>query len=126
MTEPVVEVRALRKTYRVSEREEGLGATLRSLFRRRYRDVEAVSGIDFQIAAGESVRIYGEVQPLDISPRARGYQGLWKRVPIGPCSFRSSVQDGPVASIDRHAVSPSLTGARTERRVTTTGPETLV
>jgi glyceraldehyde-3-phosphate dehydrogenase (NADP+) len=29
------------------------------------------------------------VQPLDISPRARGYQGIWKRVPIGPCSFIS-------------------------------------
>jgi acyl-CoA reductase-like NAD-dependent aldehyde dehydrogenase len=31
----------------------------------------------------------GEVQPLDISPRAKGYQGIWKRVPIGPCSFIS-------------------------------------
>src|SRR3954463_13406556 len=43
----------------------------------------------FRIAAEESVRMTGEVQPLDISPRARGYQGLWKRVPIGPCSFIS-------------------------------------
>lgn len=41
----------------------------------------------FRIAAEESVRLYGEVQPLDISPRAKGYQGIWKRVPIGPCSF---------------------------------------
>src|SRR5688572_26985257 len=41
----------------------------------------------FRIAAEEAVRMTGEVQPLDISPRARGYQGLWKRVPIGPCSF---------------------------------------
>ena len=40
----------------------------------------------FRIAAEESVRITGEVQPLDISARAKGYQGLWKRVPIGPCS----------------------------------------
>jgi acyl-CoA reductase-like NAD-dependent aldehyde dehydrogenase len=43
----------------------------------------------FRIAAEESVRITGEVQPLDISPRAKGYQGMWKRVPIGPCSFIS-------------------------------------
>jgi acyl-CoA reductase-like NAD-dependent aldehyde dehydrogenase len=43
----------------------------------------------FRIAAEESVRMTGEVQPLDISPRARGYQGIWKRVPIGPCSFIS-------------------------------------
>jgi acyl-CoA reductase-like NAD-dependent aldehyde dehydrogenase len=37
----------------------------------------------FRIAAEESVRMTGEVQPLDISPRAKGYQGMWKRVPIG-------------------------------------------
>ncbi len=43
----------------------------------------------FRIAAEESVRMMGEVQPLDISPRAKGYQGMWKRVPIGPCSFIS-------------------------------------
>src|SRR5580704_626508 len=30
----------------------------------------------FRIAAEESVRMTGEVQPLDISPRARGYQGM--------------------------------------------------
>src|SRR4029453_14304852 len=37
----------------------------------------------------ESVRMTGEVQPLDISKRAKGYMGIWKRVPIGPCSFIS-------------------------------------
>lgn len=41
----------------------------------------------FQIAAEESVRMVGEVLPLDISPRGKGYTGFWKRVPIGPCSF---------------------------------------
>lgn len=41
----------------------------------------------FRIAAEESVRLYGEVMPMDISPRARGYTGMWKRVPIGACSF---------------------------------------
>jgi len=40
-----------------------------------------------EIAAEESTRIYGEVLPLDISERADGYRGLWKRVPIGPCAF---------------------------------------
>jgi acyl-CoA reductase-like NAD-dependent aldehyde dehydrogenase len=43
----------------------------------------------FRIAAEESVRIVGEILPLDISPRARGYSGQWKRVPIGACSFIS-------------------------------------
>ncbi len=41
----------------------------------------------FQIAAEEAMRIGGEVIDLEIAPRARGYRGLWKRVPIGPCSF---------------------------------------
>lgn len=43
----------------------------------------------FRLASEESTRIYGEVMPLDISARARGYNGMWKRVPIGPCSFIS-------------------------------------
>lgn len=40
-----------------------------------------------EIAAEESTRIYGEVLPLDISPRTDGYRGMWKRVPLGPCAF---------------------------------------
>ncbi len=41
----------------------------------------------FRIAAEESVRMSGEVMNLEISPRAKGYRGMFKRVPIGPCSF---------------------------------------
>jgi len=41
----------------------------------------------FRVAAEESVRIPGEVMNLEISPRARGYRGMFQRVPIGPCSF---------------------------------------
>ena len=41
----------------------------------------------FRLAAEESVRQVGEVMPLDVSPRAAQYSGMWKRVPIGPCSF---------------------------------------
>jgi acyl-CoA reductase-like NAD-dependent aldehyde dehydrogenase len=40
-----------------------------------------------EIAAEEATRIYGEVLPLDISERADGYRGMWKRVPVGPCAF---------------------------------------
>ncbi len=43
----------------------------------------------FRIAAEESVRITGEVLNLEISPRAKGYRGMVKPVPIGPCSFIS-------------------------------------
>ncbi len=41
----------------------------------------------FRIASEEAARLGGEVMPLDIAARAKGYQGQWKRVPIGPCSF---------------------------------------
>lgn len=43
----------------------------------------------FRIAAEESVRITGEVLNLEISERAKGYRGMVKPVPIGPCSFIS-------------------------------------
>ncbi len=60
----------------------------------------------FRIAAEESVRITGEVLPLDISPRARGYSGMWKRVPIGPCSFISPF-NFPL-NLAAHKVAPAL------------------
>ena len=55
----VVIVRDLRKTFRVHEREEGVGATIRSVFRRRFKDVHAVAGITFTIARGEIVGFLG-------------------------------------------------------------------
>lgn len=60
----------------------------------------------FRIAAEESVRMTGEVQPLDISPRAKGYQGMWKRVPIGPCSFISPF-NFPL-NLAAHKIAPSI------------------
>jgi acyl-CoA reductase-like NAD-dependent aldehyde dehydrogenase len=60
----------------------------------------------FRIAAEESVRMTGEVQPLDISKRARGYQGMWKRVPIGPCSFISPF-NFPL-NLAAHKIAPAI------------------
>ena len=60
----------------------------------------------FRIASEEAVRITGEVQPLDISPRARGYQGMWKRVPIGPCSFISPF-NFPL-NLAAHKIAPAI------------------
>ena len=59
MTEAVVEVRELRKTFRVTEREEGLAATLRSFVKRHRKDVNAVAGITFRIDPGEVVGFLG-------------------------------------------------------------------
>ena len=60
----------------------------------------------FRIAAEESVRIMGELQPLDISPRAKGYMGIWKRVPIGPCSFISPF-NFPL-NLAAHKIAPAI------------------
>lgn len=60
----------------------------------------------FRLAAEESVRITGEVQPLDISARAKGYLGIWKRVPIGACSFISPF-NFPL-NLAAHKVAPAL------------------
>lgn len=60
----------------------------------------------FRIAAEESTRIYGEVVPLDVSPRARDYQGMWKRVPIGPCSFIAPF-NFPL-NLAAHKIAPAL------------------
>ena len=60
----------------------------------------------FRIGAEEAVRNYGEVQPLDISPRAKGYMGMWKRVPIGPCSFISPF-NFPL-NLAAHKIAPAI------------------
>ncbi|MEM7410740.1 MAG: aldehyde dehydrogenase family protein [Myxococcota bacterium] len=60
----------------------------------------------FRVAAEEAVRMTGEVLPLDISPRARDYRGMWKRVPIGACSFISPF-NFPL-NLAAHKVAPAL------------------
>ena len=60
----------------------------------------------FRIAAEESVRINGEVMNLEISARAKGYSGMWKRVPIGPCSFISPF-NFPL-NLAAHKVAPAI------------------
>ncbi len=60
----------------------------------------------FRIAAEEAVRIEGAVMPLDISARAKGYSGMWKRVPIGPCSFISPF-NFPL-NLAAHKIAPAI------------------
>lgn len=60
----------------------------------------------FRIAAEESVRMSGEVQNLEISARARGYRGMFQRVPIGPCSFISPF-NFPL-NLAAHKVAPAI------------------
>ncbi|HKM16573.1 MAG TPA: aldehyde dehydrogenase family protein [Marinospirillum sp.] len=68
---------------------------------------EVVRLIDtFRIAAEEAVRIGGEIIPMDITPRGEGYTGMWKRVPIGPCSFISPF-NFPL-NLAAHKVAPAI------------------
>ncbi len=56
---PHIVVRDLRKVYKVHEREAGAAASLKSLFKRKYKEVEAVKGISFTIQPGEIVGFLG-------------------------------------------------------------------
>jgi len=60
----------------------------------------------FKVAAGEATRMTGEVMSMDISARAEGYRGMWKRVPIGPCSFISPF-NFPL-NLAAHKIAPAL------------------
>ena len=56
---PVVEARALRKVFRAKEKAPGLRASLRSMVAPRYREVEAVTGIELRIEPGEVLAFIG-------------------------------------------------------------------
>ena len=56
---PQIEVDKLVKEYRVHERAAGAWASVRSLFRRRYRVMRAVDELSFSVAAGERVGFLG-------------------------------------------------------------------
>jgi len=60
----------------------------------------------FRIASEEAVRLEGEVLNLEISPRTRGYRGMVKRVPIGPCSFISPF-NFPL-NLAAHKIAPAI------------------
>ncbi len=55
----IIEVKALKKHYRVHKRQPGLGAAIKSLFHREHTTVKAVDGISFSINAGERVGFLG-------------------------------------------------------------------
>ncbi len=59
MSTAAIQVNRLNKVFQVSEREEGLKAALRSLVKRRFKEVRAVNEISFQIQPGEVVGFLG-------------------------------------------------------------------
>ncbi len=55
----IIELRDLSKSYRVYQKREGLRAAITGLFRRDYREIKAVEGIDLTVEAGEFVAFLG-------------------------------------------------------------------
>jgi aldehyde dehydrogenase (NAD+) len=94
---------------RFSERREELAVALCIEAGKPIKDSrgEVMRLIDtFKFAAGEAVRIGGDVIEMAISPRTRGYRGFVKRVPIGPCSFISPF-NFPL-NLVAHKVAPAI------------------
>ena len=59
MTEPIIHLQELCKTYRVPEREPGMRAALQSLFHRKMKEIKAVDALSFDLARGEMVGFLG-------------------------------------------------------------------
>ncbi len=55
-----IDVKNLRKDFRVQQNREGLGGALRDLFKREYKSITAVNEISFQIPRGEICGYIGE------------------------------------------------------------------
>jgi ABC-2 type transport system ATP-binding protein len=56
---PLIDIQNLTKTYRVYQKSEGLWAAVRGLFKREYKEVRAVRGINLAIEQSEFVAFLG-------------------------------------------------------------------
>ncbi len=60
----------------------------------------------FRIAGEEATRIEGHVLELEVTARARGYRGMTRRVPVGPCALISPF-NFPL-NLVAHKVAPAI------------------
>jgi ABC-2 type transport system ATP-binding protein len=59
MSSPVIKAVGLTKTYRISQKKEGLFGAIRGLYRREHKEVRAVDDVSFSIEPGEMVAFLG-------------------------------------------------------------------
>jgi len=52
---PIIQADGLSKTYRVVQKQDSLLRSLRGLYKREYKEVKAVSGVNFSTEPGEMV-----------------------------------------------------------------------
>lgn len=55
----IIEIENLTKSYRVYQKQEGVWASVQGLFKRSYREVDAVRSIDLEVEEGEFVAFLG-------------------------------------------------------------------
>ena len=55
----MIELRGIKKTFRVAKREKGAAAVLLSLFKREYKEIHALDGISFSVEKGEIAGFIG-------------------------------------------------------------------
>ena len=55
----IIEIKDLSKTYKVYQKKEGLWQSVRGLFHREYRDVNAVRDVNLTVEEGEFVAFLG-------------------------------------------------------------------
>ncbi|RMF85277.1 MAG: aldehyde dehydrogenase family protein, partial [Planctomycetota bacterium] len=94
---------------RIEQRHEELSRVLCIEVGKPIRDArgEITRMLDtFRIAAEEAVRIRGEYDPLDISPRAEGCESIIRRFPVGVCSFITPFNFP--ANLVAHKVAPAI------------------
>lgn len=60
----------------------------------------------FRIASEQATRIEGHVLELEVTARARGYRGMTRRVPVGPCALISPF-NFPL-NLVAHKVAPAI------------------
>lgn len=56
---PIIQLEKLTKTFEVYQKQEGLLSSIRGLFHRQYKTVEAVKGIDLTVDQGEFIAFLG-------------------------------------------------------------------